>query len=86
MPVCAQAIQQPDGSYLLAVNPSETNLATCPYVVESGAEYMSGPLPALSPNEALVISTAVAVLWAGAWCFRAVARSLNLGDRYEEDV
>lgn len=86
MPVCAKAIQQSDGSYLLALDPAETNPATCPYVVETGTESLIGSLAALSPNDALVISASVCALWAVAWTFRQLAHAIDLGSfKNEED-
>jgi hypothetical protein len=76
MPICARAIQQPDGSYLLALDPAETNPATCPYVVSTGTESLLGSLADLSPENALVISIAAAGVWAIAWGFRLLAHTL----------
>lgn len=80
MPICAQAVQQGDGSYLLGLVPSETNLTACPYVVETGSEYLSGPMPALTPAEGSAIAMAIALLWASVWCIKVLARSLFTGD------
>lgn len=76
MPVCARAVQQADGSYLLALDPAETNASTCAYVVSTGTESLLGSLADLSPENALVISIAAAGVWAVAWGFRLLAHML----------
>lgn len=85
MGVCARAVLQADGSYFLALDPAETNPATCAYVVETGSEYSIGSLATLTPDEALTISGAVAGLWAVAWGIRQVAQLLSIHERsYDE--
>lgn len=85
MPVCAIAIEQPDGSFLLGLDPSVTNPSTCAYVVETGSESLIGSLAAMTPNEALVISAASAGVWAVAWGFRLIGKSLNLNERSDHE-
>jgi len=74
MAICARAIQQPDGSYLLGLDPSVTNPSTCPYVVETGTESALGSLAALTPEDAVVISWSVGALWVVAWGIKQAAR------------
>lgn len=76
MPVCATALLQPDGSYLLALNPAETNLSACAYAVETGSESLLGTLAAMTPDNALVISGAVALFWGTCWGFRMLRLAL----------
>lgn len=84
MAVCASAVEQPDGSFVLKLEPSITDVTTCQYVVHTGTEVAFAPLLSMSPNEALVISAAVAGLWAVAWGFKQVGRSLK-GNENEAD-
>lgn len=84
MPTCARAILQPDGSYLLGLDPSETNPSTCAYVVETGTESLLGSMAALTPDDAQTIAVAVAGLWAVAWVFRLIAQSMSTPERNED--
>lgn len=71
MAVCARAIQQPDGSLVLRLDPTATELSTCQYVVQSGAELANG-LFSLSAEEGAYISAMIVSTWAAAWGVRAV--------------
>ena len=86
MPICAIAKETADG-LVLVLDPMQTNPATCPYVVETGSESLVGSLAALTPDQALIIGTAVWGLWALCWGFKQVARSVfnptNEGNDYE---
>lgn len=85
MAVCAQAIQQADGSFLLALDPSVTNPSTCAYVVETGTESLLGSVAALSLDDAQAIALAVCGLWAVAWVFRLISHSISQPERLEND-
>jgi hypothetical protein len=79
MPVCL--VQQvADGP--LYPDPSVTDLATCSYVAESGVEYSQGwnALGSLSIEDASVIAPYIGVVWAVAWTFRAIAKTLNINE------
>lgn len=76
MPVCARAIQQPDGTLLLALDPTNTNLSACAYVVDDGASNAWRELGNMSIENAQVISLYVCGVWAVAWCFKALCRVL----------
>jgi hypothetical protein len=78
--ICANAVQQPDGSYLLVLDPTQTDYGTCAYVVESGSETAWASLPGMSIDNALVISGAIAGLWALAWGFRQLIGAVGVGD------
>lgn len=71
MPTCARAVQQADGSLALVLDPSEMNVSTCAYVVQSGSEIAAG-LVALSVEDGAKISTMIVSLWAAAWGVRAI--------------
>lgn len=87
MAICAYAVQQPNGSYLLALDPSVTDPATCAYVVETGVESALGSLASLTTDQASIIGGAVWALWAVCWGLKQVARSLfnptNEGNDYD---
>lgn len=74
MTVCARAIQQPDGTLLLALDPTNTNLSTCAYVVEDGSSTAWRELGNLSLNDAQTIGFCVGLLWVGAWAFKTIGR------------
>lgn len=85
MPVCARAIIQPDGSYLLGLDPSVTDPTTCAYVVETGSEAGISSLFALTPSDASQIAGAIAVVWAGAWGIRLLGKFLSHEERYQDE-
>lgn len=78
MPVCARAVQQPDGTLLLALEPTAQDLSTCQYLVEDGASNAWRELGNLSIENAHVIGLAVGAVWAVAFGIRAVVRALSL--------
>lgn len=81
MPVCARAVQQPDGTLLLALDPTAPDLSACPYVVEDGASNAWRELGNMSIQDAELIGASVAVVWAIAWGFRAIRKAvLDHGD------
>lgn len=84
MPVCARAIQQPDGTLLLALDPARPDLSTCPYVVDDGASNAWRELGNMSTDNAMVIGVAVGGVWAIAWGFRAVISALSTNDPERE--
>jgi hypothetical protein len=79
MPACAQAIQQQDGTYVLTLVPSNTNLSTCAYVVETGQESQIASLLSMSPQDAGQISFAIGGLWAVCWGFRLIGSMIDDG-------
>ena len=85
MAVCASAIQQPDGSYALHLEPSITDVTTCQYVVHTGSEVAFAPLLSMTPNDALVISGAVCALWAIAWGIRQVGHSMKGNENVQDE-
>ena len=86
MPVCAQAVQQPDGSFLIGLIPAVTDLTTCAYVVQTGGESGFHALFDLSPNDAALIASAVALVWGMCWSFRILGKYLyNFIDRNDDE-
>lgn len=78
MTVCARAVAMPDGTLVLALDPAVQDFSTCPYVVETNASNAWRELGALSIEDAQVIGVSVGLVWAIAWGFKAVRRSINL--------
>jgi predicted esterase YcpF (UPF0227 family) len=76
--VCARAVLQPDGSFYLALDPTVTDLSTCAYVVEDGASNAWRELGNLSLENSQVIGVSVGLVWAVAWGFKMIIRSINL--------
>lgn len=81
MPVCARAIEQADGSFLLALDPANTSPATCAYVVDTGSESAWAELGSMTIEEASYITGLVALLWAGAWGIRLVLMAFQTSDK-----
>ena len=77
MAVCARAIAQPDGTLLLALDPTVQDLSTCAYVVQDGATSAWQELGNLSIGNAHVIGLSVGLLWAGAYTIRLLARAID---------
>lgn len=71
MAACIKAVQQPDGSLVLRLDPTATDLSTCQYVVQSGAE-LANSLFSLSAEDGSYISAMIVSVWAAAWGVRAV--------------
>lgn len=78
MSQCVQIIQNPDGSLTLMPD-SKTDLQSCSYVLQSGAE-VGNSLTYLTPSQGLEISIYVMALWAGAWGIKQLVKVLNSGD------
>lgn len=84
MPVCAKAIQQPDGTLLLALDPTNPDLSTCPYVVDDGASNAWRELGNMSIDNAAVIGMSVMAVWAVAWGFKAITRAISNYSKEED--
>ncbi|GGC57789.1 hypothetical protein GCM10011396_00760 [Undibacterium terreum] len=77
MALCVSASTNPDGSLQLVPDPSKTDLGTCSYVLQSGAEVAESSLANLTPAQGLEISMSVCALWALAWGIKQVAKTLK---------
>lgn len=76
MPVCAMSIATVDGNFL-EVRPDIQDLSTCAYVVETRADSNAWrELGNMSIGDAQVISAYVAGVWAIAWGFKAIRKSI----------
>lgn len=80
MAACARAVQLPDGTLVLALDPVAQDLSTCPYLVEDGASNAWRELGSMSLDNAQQIGMAVGLLWAGAYAIRIIIRALSLND------
>lgn len=76
MATCAIAIQQPDGSYFLKLDPSETNVSTCTYVVQSGAD-IANSIFNMSAEDGGLISAGLVSVWMAAWGIKAILAVIN---------
>ena len=77
MTICARAVLQGDGSFLLGLDPAVTDFSTCAYVVESGSDLALYSLASMTISDASVISSAIVVVWAIAFGFRQLAMFFN---------
>lgn len=80
MAVCAKAVLQPDGAYLLVLDPSITDTSTCAYVVETGSSNSWRELGNLSLQDAELISAHVVFVWVLAWGFRAIRYAISTNE------
>lgn len=76
MPICASAVQQTDGSYFLALDLSQTNIASCQYVVHTGSE-AGGSILSLSMEDGGLISAAIVSCWALAYGIKSIINILK---------
>lgn len=76
MAVCARAVQQSDGTLVLALDPTAKDLSTCPYVVQDGATTAWQELGSMSIENAHAIGLSVGLVWATAFTFRLLARAI----------
>ena len=76
MPVCAQTIEQPDGSLVLALDPAATDFTACTYVVESGAE-VANSFFAMSAEDGFVFYGGVIACWLAAFAIRSIINVLK---------
>lgn len=78
MASCARAVQQADGSFVLALDPTAPDLSACPYVVSSGAE-LANSLFSLTAEDGAYVSMLIVSVWAAAWAARAVINVVKQG-------
>lgn len=78
MAACARAVQQPDGTLVLVLDPAAPDLSTCPYVVQSGAE-LANSLFNLTAADGSYISMLIVSVWVAAYCVRSVINVVRKG-------
>lgn len=78
MAVCAKAVQQADGTLVLALDPTAADLSTCPYVVDDGASNAWRELGNMSIEDAQAIGSAVIAVWAVAFTFRLLIKAVSI--------
>jgi len=71
MAACAQAVQQPDGTLVLRLEPTATDLSTCQYVVQSGAE-LANSLFSMTAADGALVSTGIISVWVAAFGIRSI--------------
>jgi hypothetical protein len=66
-----------DGTLILA--PSQSDVATCPYVLMSGSEALHAQSSAfnLTLEQGGLLSAAILGVWAAAWLFRMFMRTVS---------
>jgi len=84
MAACARAIQQADGTLLLALDPAAKDLSTCQFVVDDGASNAWRELGNMSIENAQVISLGVGAVWAIAYTFRLLIQAVSLSESPEK--
>lgn len=70
-------------TYLVVQDPQPSTFANCVYVAPSGSEIANSPF-SLSTVDAQSLGYAIVALWAVAFGFRALIKSLRGHDRGEE--
>lgn len=78
MASCAKSVVV-DGNQFLALDPSQTNLATCSFVVQSGPE---ASLLTLSAEDGAIFSGGLISCWLAAWGIRQIISILR-GSEHE---
>ncbi|MGZ8287956.1 MAG: hypothetical protein ACXWU7_02085, partial [Telluria sp.] len=76
MSVCARALLQPDGSYLLALDPTATDLTACTYVVQSG-EDLSNSFTMMTAEDGGYFSAGLVTCWMTAYGIKAIIKILK---------
>lgn len=76
MPVCVRAIQQADGTALLALDPLATELTACIYVVESGAE-LGNTMFSMTAQDGGVYSGLIIGCWVIAFTVRTIVHIIK---------
>lgn len=78
MASCARAVQQADGSFVIVLDPTASDLSTCPYVLSSGAE-LANSLFSLTAEDGAYVSMMIVGVWAAAWGVRSVINVVKQG-------
>ncbi|MBC3871919.1 hypothetical protein [Undibacterium oligocarboniphilum] len=81
MTQCLKVSQLPDGSLRLEPDVQQ-DLQLCQYVLQTGAE-VGNSLTTLTPAQGTEISMYVMGVWAVAWGFKQVAKTLSMGSENE---
>lgn len=85
MATCAQVIPQPDGTLLLALDPAQTNPASCAYAIASGSELGWSFFQALTVEDSKAIALAICLVWASVWGIRQVRNAFFTDLERKED-
>jgi hypothetical protein len=83
--VCVKAVQQADGTTLLALDTTNTNLSTCAYQVEDGSSNAWRELGSMTSSDAQVVAIAIGGFWAIAWVFKQIGSVIGSPSTPESD-
>lgn len=85
MTVCVAAVQQVSGgAYVLQLAPAQTDISQCAYTIEDGSSTAWRELGNMSMANAQQVGVAVIVVWAIAWGFKQIARTIKTTDTNSE--
>lgn len=84
MSACVEAVAQAGGAYALHLAPAQTDLSRCAYIIADGSSTAWQELGNMSIENASQIGAAVGVVWAIAWGFRFIARTIRNTDSNTE--
>lgn len=76
MAICAMSHALPDGTVVVALDTVNTELTACQMVVITGSEFQNS-LMNFGQNDALQLSGVICLIWATAWIFKQIIRSVN---------
>lgn len=85
MSTCVKAVKESGGSnYILSLDMTTTDHSQCMYLVEDGTSNAWRELGNMSLENASQLGVAIGLVWAIAWGFRQVARTIRTTDTSAE--
>lgn len=82
--ICITQYTTAGKTYLVVVSPQPTDLTTCSLVAGSYQETFALPIFNITEAQGAEISGAILLVWAIAFGFRMVVKSLNVGNSEKE--
>lgn len=82
--ICAQGIQQADGSVVFALDATRADLSTCQYVVQTGGEVANGLPLSLSLEDGATYGFILSGPLIAAWAIKVVIRALQADERVSD--
>lgn len=84
MAVCVVSVIHPaTGTPYLALDTERADISTCPYVIQDGSSNAWQELGNMSIENASQIGTAMGLVWAIAWGFKAIRRAISVDESKE---
>lgn len=83
MPVCVVPVQS-GGALVLTLDPTNTDISSCTYIIEDGASNAWRELGNMSIENATQIGVSMGVVWAIAWGFKQMVRLVRDSDTSNE--